>query len=241
MIDDNIYEIDSADTSQEEGKKIKSGAKVVVPAGTVLGKSGKASTNGALIKEEGDRKKKGGDKDKRKSLFERYLKTTRTDEQQHNIEEPQLHRQLYSTFTGDKTVVAVKVVVSDGAYSNSEDYLRNKVFGSNGDSFNLKSAYAQCSDNQLIFNPRKSMDAIDNGVLTIELPDMRVSDGESAIRNAVTARIKQLLKIGSLRDVANYWMYCIPSGAWSGKKSAYKFVSCCILQTLSHDHIFCHF
>ena len=219
MIDDNIYEIDSADTSQEGGK-IKSGAKVMIPAGTMLGKSGKASTNGALIKEEGNRKKKGGDKGKRKKLFERYLKTTRTDEQQHNIEQLQLHRQLYSTFTGEKSVVAVRVVVSDGEYSNNEDYLRNKVFGTKGDEFNLKSAYAQCSDNQLIFNPRKSMSAngasINNGVLTIELSDMRVRDGESAIRNAVTAKIKQLFGIGSLRDVANYWMYCIPSGAWSG-------------------------
>ena len=105
MIDDYIYEIDSADTSQEGGKKIKSGATVMIPAGTMLGKSGKASTNGALTKkeeEEGDGKKKGGDKGKRKKLFERYLKTTRTDEQQHNIEELQLHRQLYSTFTGEK-------------------------------------------------------------------------------------------------------------------------------------------
>jgi hypothetical protein len=59
------------------------------------------------------------------------------------------------------------------------------------------------------------MGAINNGVLTIELPGMRVSDGESSIRNAVTARIKELLDIGSLRDVANYWMYCIPSAAWN--------------------------
>ena len=115
----------------------------------------------------------------------------------------------------------MRVVVSDGAYSNSENHLRNKVFGTDGDKFNLKSAYAQCSNNQLTFNPRRSMSAngasINNGVLTIELSDMRVRDGESAIRNAVTARIKELFGVGSLRDVANYWLYCIPSAAFDGK------------------------
>ena len=53
-----IYEIDPQESG---GKKLKSGDLIIVPTGTALGKSGKASTNGAMIKkkeEEGGEKKK---------------------------------------------------------------------------------------------------------------------------------------------------------------------------------------
>ena len=243
-IDGKIYEIDPQESGG--GKKLKSGEAVIIPAGTALGKSGKASTNGAMIKKK-EEEEEGGKKNKRQrqraGLFERYLNTKRTDEQERNVE--QLHRHLYSTTFGDnKSVVAVRVVVSDGAYYQSEDHLRNKVFGTNGDEFNLKSAYAQCSANQLIFNPKENTSAndgsasINNGVLTIELPNMETKDGEGDIRDAVTARIKQLFG-NNLPSVADYWMYCIPSAAWNGK-SEHKLlfsVSCCIIQTLSHRRI----
>ena len=215
----------------------------MIPKHTALGKSGKASTNGAVIKTK-EKEEDGGGKKKRQrertGLFDRYLKTTRTDEQERNVE--QLHRHLYSTTFGDKTVVAVRVVVKDGAYYQSEDHLRDKVFGTNGDQFNLKSAYAQCSANQLIFNPKENTSgnngaSINNGVLTITLPNMETKDGEGAIRNEVTSEIQSLF--GNLPSVADYWMYCIPSAAWNGE-SEHKLllgVSCCIIQTLSHHRI----
>jgi hypothetical protein len=221
-IDGKIYEIDPQESG---GKKIKSGDKVIIPKGTALGtKSAKASTNGAMIK---TKEEDGGGKKKRErqrgKLFERYLKTTRTDEQERNVE--QLHRHLYSTTFGPKSVVAVKVVVSDGAYHQSENYLRDEVFGTNSDAFNLKSAYAQCSAGQLNFNPKENTSgadgaSINNGVLTITLPSMKAADGDVAIREAVTDRIKELFG-NDMTKVADYWMYCLPPGALSGVAYAY--------------------
>ncbi len=212
----------------------------MIPKHTALGKSGKASTNGAVIKTK-EKEEDGGGKKKRQrertGLFDRYLKTTRTDEQERNVE--QLHRHLYSTTFGDKSVVAVRVVVSDGEYYQSEDHLRDKVFGTDGDLFNLKSAYAQCSANQLIFNPKEDTvgngASINNGVVTVTLPSKKVADGHDAIRDAVTAELQDVFD-NDLTSVADYWMYCLPNGALNGKNTNYS-MSCCIIQTLSHHRI----
>ena len=197
-----------------------------------------------IKKKEEDGGKKNERQRQRASLFGRYLKTTRTDEQERNVE--QLHRHLYSTTFGDKSVVAVKVVVSDGAYHQSEDHLRNKVFGTNGDVFNLKSAYAQCSANQLDFYPKENTvgngASINNGVVTIELSSEEVADGDATIRNAVTAKLQDVFD-NDLTSVADYWMYCLPPGALGGK-SAHKLFGVLLHNSnfiSSQDYIFCHF
>lgn len=46
---------------------------------------------------------------------------------------------------GERTVVAVRIITSDGAYDQTEDYLREELFGKNGgDSFNFISQYKAC-------------------------------------------------------------------------------------------------
>lgn len=60
-----------------------------------------------------------------------------------------IRRQLQ---TGDRTVLAVRVIAKDGEYNFTENVLSDKIFGTFGDEFNLKSQTAACSYNQLTFN-----------------------------------------------------------------------------------------
>jgi hypothetical protein len=47
--------------------------------------------------------------------------------------------------TGTRSVLAVKVIAADGAYSFDEATLSDEVFGSSGDPVNLVSQYKACS------------------------------------------------------------------------------------------------
>ena len=55
--------------------------------------------------------------------------------------------------TGTKTVLVVRVVANDSSTTASADQLSDSVFGTNGDLVNLKTQYAACSHNQLLFQP----------------------------------------------------------------------------------------
>ncbi len=210
MVDDFIYEIDDVD---EELKSLTSGESVTIPKGVTLGtKTAKAKTNGAKIKPSKEGKKS---KKKMKNLFDRNLKG-RTKEQQRNVD--QLRRHLYSDSAslGDKSVVAVRVQTSDGAvYSNSEDFLRRKVFGigEGGDQFNLASGFDQCSFGQLTFSPLASRSgsggvSIENGVVTISVDIPAGGNDDSVVYNEVTEEIKATFGIddNGMQAVADHWM-----------------------------------
>ena len=161
MVGTSIYEIESADVD-DELREIPSGDPVIVPIGVSLGvKSPKANLNGATIQRAGAKSGKASELNgvelqpsgeagahtrtrtrEKKSLFGRNLEG-RTEEQQRNVDK--LHRRLYSTTLGEKSVVAVRVKAADAEYSHDEAYLRDEVFGTGGDNFNLASGYDQCS------------------------------------------------------------------------------------------------
>jgi hypothetical protein len=230
MLDDSsIYEMEGAsvDWTNNEVKSWKSGQTIVLPAGVEFKSNGKVNMHGLKPAKDNSNGNGNGNGNKN-GFFKRNLKT-RTEEQQRDLN--QLHRQLYSTTTGTKKVVAVRVVANGGQYSNSEDYLRNKVFGTNGDIFNLKTGYAQCSYNQLIMDPLPSRvgngATITNGVVTITV-DNSVSDGEAAIRGAVTAKIKEQFGVSDITTIADYFLYCIPSAAWNGKFHDTCDIQCCV-------------
>ena len=52
--------------------------------------------------------------------------------------------------TGTRTVLVVRIVASNGSTGYSEAQLSDSVFGTSGDSVNLKSQYDACSQGQLI-------------------------------------------------------------------------------------------
>jgi len=135
--------------------------------------------------------------------------------------------------TGAKTVLAVKIVMNeDRKYSGSMQSLRDQVFGTDGDSHNLKSQYAACSYDQLTFNPTDSRAIkagkdpddgstdIENGVVTIRI-NRNVKNGEDKeVNNAVTAKINTLFGVAP-KDLADYVMYCHPDGTMGGIAYAY--------------------
>ena len=55
--------------------------------------------------------------------------------------------------TGTRSVLVVRVVAADASTSFTQAQLSNYVFGTSGDSFNLKSQYDACSYDQLNFVP----------------------------------------------------------------------------------------
>ena len=172
----------------------------------------------------------------RNKLFDRRdlqeATTRRTAAQERNL--AALHRDDGRMLqTGAKTVLAVKVVMNgDKQYSGSMQFLREKVFGMGSDSHNLKSQYADCSYDQLTFNPTPSRTIpstdpedestdIENGVVTIRINRNVVNGEDTDVNNAVTAKINTLFGVSNPRELADYVMYCHPDGTMGGIAYAY--------------------
>lgn len=194
----NIYEIEagSGDTSG-----IASGATVTLPPQAYRNPSGKINlAGGALVQ----KKKKNRDLQQDGSA---------TD----------LRRHLADNI-GTKTVVAVRVVASGGAYNAATPAgLSDDVFGTGSDTFNLKSAYEGCSHDQLTINPGGAANGIVDGVVTITVDTAATSGNDGVMRNAVTDAIKAQFGVSHPTNIADHWMYCLPPGVMGG--IAYAFVN----------------
>ena len=155
------------------------------------------------------------------------VESTLTEDQERNLSE--LHR------TGRKrTVLAVKVVLSNIAYEFEDSYLECKVFGtSNGvdcdDTYHLTNAYSDCSYGKLQLgkaDPRTDSDIstvsdISNGVVTVTLPNYSAFADDGVVRNEVTTAL--LEAFGTANGLADHLMYCLPPFTM-GSDAAYAFV-----------------
>lgn len=133
---------------------------------------------------------------------------------------------------GTRTVLAVRVIAADDEYRFSEAHLSDKVFGTSGDPINLKSQYEACSygqlrldavsDRQMILDPNDGQTTnIVDGVMTVKV-DVKVSQGDISLRNAITAKINQVYNVTSPKKIAQHVMYCLPP---SDGFVAYAFVN----------------
>ena len=195
-----------------------SGQDIILPTGTVINDDTatiilpNAAGNDRLLEGEGDAVPK--------------VESALTEEQQRNLSELNRQRQL-AQVTGDKSVLAVKIVLSDGQYGSSESYLECKVFGTSngsdcGDTYHLANAYRDCSYNKLRFNKAAdktsgigNVSNISNGVVTVTLPTTSISEGDGPVRNAVTNALNTAF--GSATSLANHLMYCLPPNTMNGK------------------------
>jgi hypothetical protein len=121
---------------------------------------------------------------------------------------------------GTSSVLILRVQTIDASVTSSSTALSNSVFGGGGDQVNLKSQYAECSNNQLIFNPAEGS-LITNGVAEITVTVAAAGTSPYTIENAVTTQAQSVL--GNL----NQWdhiMYCLPPGT-SGGWIAYGYLS----------------
>eukprot|EP00956_Cyclotella_meneghiniana_P000243 scaffold308_cov52-Cyclotella_meneghiniana.AAC.2 len=105
------------------------------------------------------------------------------------------NRKLAST-TGTRSVLAVRVIASDGQYGFDEATLSDDVFGTFGDPVNLVSQYKACSFDQLNFVPAEDPQ-ISSGVVTISV-DTSTTEGDDAVRNAVTSAINAKFGVSRL-------------------------------------------
>ena len=159
-----------------------------------------------------------------KGLSQRNLYDDTADQKQ-----PSSSRQLQS---GTRTVLAVRVLLNDGSYSYaSQTGLSDDIFGNGVDTVNLKSQYAACSFNQLVFdktsdrsmstNPNDGTTSISAGVMDVKVDLNVTAGGDNAVRNAVTSKINSVFGVTNPTDLANHVMYCLPSGIMSGIAYAY--------------------
>ena len=126
---------------------------------------------------------------------------------------------------GQRTVLVVRVIASNGSTSASDTDLSNSVFGNGVDFVNLSSQYTACSHNKLNFI--KAADkvgteskSITNGVVTVTV-NTALADGDGAMRNAITAQLNSDFNVSNPNQLANHVMYCLPSGTMSGVAYAY--------------------
>ena len=210
LIDGTIYEVKNAQAGW--ASNLSSGDDIVrIPPGAIISSDG-------TIDMKGQKPTKIGDGPNQRTLLE--------DNADHNALPSS--RQLQS---GSRTVLAVRVILNDGSYNYaSQTGLSNDIFGNGVDTVNLKSQYAACSYNQLVFdktadrsmstNPSDGTTGIASGVVDIKV-EFSVTAGDGTIRNAVTSKLDSVFGVTNPNQLANHVMYCFPPGAMSGIAYAY--------------------
>ena len=191
--------------------------------------SGKDRVNippGAVISSDGSIDVRGKRPDVMNRAFSRNLNGHDDDSA---TRYPEQGRNLATSFLiGTKTVLAVRIILTDGEYDFATNTgLSNDIFGNGADLHNLKSQYAACSYSQLIFNkapdraitgspafPSKTT-AISNGVVDIKV-NLAKSAGEVEIWNAVTLEMNRVFGVSGPNELAAHVMYCMPDGVMSG-------------------------
>lgn len=123
------------------------------------------------------------------------------------------HRNL-AVFSGNKTVLVVRVVVSDGETTPDETLLSDSFFGNGVDPASLASQYSACSYGKLNFvkaaNKLGANMSISNGVVTVRLPSFSVTKGYTALRNAITRELNADFDVPHPTSLANHVIYCLP-------------------------------
>jgi hypothetical protein len=123
-----------------------------------------------------------------------------------------------------KKVLVLRIQAADKSTTASETQLADDVFGAAGDVLNLKSQYNQCSYGQLQFEPATSNAIVGtDGVYTVTLPTTTVT-GAADNPIAWAAVNKAQAELGTLTNIANHVMVCMPPGT-SGGWIAYAYIN----------------
>eukprot|EP00956_Cyclotella_meneghiniana_P033086 scaffold93091_cov70-Cyclotella_meneghiniana.AAC.2 len=130
-----------------------------------------------------------------------------------------------SRFEGKKTLLAVRVVAANNKTTGIDEYsLSDSIFGIDADMVNLASQFKDCSYGQLKFitaqyRSGKSRNSgkvdIVNGVVTVQVPSTRVSQGTAVMRNAISEELNAIFDTTNPQELADYVIYCLPPGTFS--------------------------
>jgi len=144
-----------------------------------------------------------------------------------NVEIRQGARLRRLAVTGEKTVLAVRIVANDASTSSSEAVIRNEVFGIGGDAVNLRSQYLACSHGLLKFKPKEGEVGgvtITGGVTTVTININVNGVSDATVRNAASSALAAKFGVSSASSIADYVMLCIPPGT-SGGWIAYAYIN----------------
>jgi len=123
--------------------------------------------------------------------------------------------------TGDKKVLAVRIVATDSTTTPSFSELSDSIFGTSGDPLNFVSQYKACSYNKLRFAPTSDSRAT-HGVYQVTVAVNVNGMTDATVRNAVTTQLTT--NLGTLSTQFDHVMLCLPPGT-SGSWIAYAYVN----------------
>ena len=110
-----------------------------------------------------------------------------------------------------RTVIVMRIVGVDVGLNATEDHLANKIFGSNGDVFNLKSGFERCSHGAMRIQPVTNNAIIGlDGVYTVNLSSTIINGSKAGkIIDLVMAKATKDFGISPFK-LANHIMFCFP-------------------------------
>jgi hypothetical protein len=126
--------------------------------------------------------------------------------------------------TGTKTVLVVRVIASDASTTDTVERLSDFVFGNNADgngadAANLRSQYAACSHDKLLFAEAPARTgasiSIANGATTVTVTTA-TTDGDGVMNNAITAELNAQFGVSSPTELADHVMHCLPPNTMNG-------------------------
>jgi hypothetical protein len=127
-------------------------------------------------------------------------------------------RRLAVTTTGNKTILAVRVVTLDNERPDFDEATLNKEVFSTSNT-NLRTQFSACSFGQLEFKeaaPKGGASvSIANGVVTVSV-NKNATAGHDAVENAATDALNAEFGVQSPSELADHVMYCLPQAAMSG-------------------------
>lgn len=115
--------------------------------------------------------------------------------------------------SGSKKYVVVRVNTNDSINSNSENFLRDKWFGTAGDRFTYKSQVEACSYNKVTVVPYGG-NGVSGGAMSLNVDTK--ANGQSSDKIASKARTALS---SSIRNSVDHYAFCLPAGSqgsWIG-------------------------
>jgi hypothetical protein len=121
--------------------------------------------------------------------------------------------------------LAIRVEAAGNMTTGLDEYsLSDGIFGTGVDTVNLASQFQDCSYGKLKFvtapdRSGKSSSSgnveIANGVATVRLPSVSVSQGTAVMRNAISKELNTIFGTKNPNELADYVIYCLPPGTFA--------------------------
>ena len=134
---------------------------------------------------------------------------------------PQPYGRRLAVSTGDKEMLAIRVVANDATTTASLADISDNWYGTSGDTVNLKSQYSACSYGALECNPASKTTTngpvVNNGVYQVTIGNSVTGVDRAVVEEAVVAAGNS--DLGNMQSQFDHVMLCLPPGTlgdWIG-------------------------